>query len=195
MKRKTFTAFTFLLVAISLTTTSCNKVTEALASKIPNLTYEDNKAVITVPASSSLVQQTAFGTVVFDLNQYIKDNVSGTGMDFSYVKHVYVKSIKASVVNGDANNNLSNLTFTTASNPVLVFNTTADPATATAIGGNVTAPPADLYNVSLQVTNNSDILSHMNGKNWAYGIAFKLAKATTKDLQLKLDVQYDLAFN
>ena len=177
-----------------LSLSSCNKIKDAIASNIPDLTYEDNNVTINVPASSNTSQQTAFGYVQFDLNQYIKDHAGGSGIGFNNVKHVYVKEINAQVINGDANNNFQNLTFTTASSPVLVFNTTADYSTATVIGGGLTTPPADPYNLSLPVTNNADFLSHINGKDWAYGLAYKLAKPTTKDLQVKLTVKYTVSF-
>ena len=181
------------LFSIPLAFSSCDKIKDAAAKKIPNITFDDNNPIIVLPASNNTGQQTQFGVVTFDLNQYIKDNSGGLG-DFSMVKHIYVKSIIATILNGDANNNFTNLTFTADSNPVVVFNTTPDYATATRIGGNLTTPPGDPYYLVLPVTNNTDILSHINGKDWAYGFAYKLQKATTKDLQIKLNVKYEISF-
>jgi len=182
------------LVLFSCAISSCSKVKEAIAKNIPNITYQDDKPVISIPASSSTAQQTAFGTINFDLSQFIASNAGTGGIDFSYVKHIYVKSIKATLVNADANNNFNNLAFTAASSPAVIFNTTPDVNNATLLGGNMTTPPSDPYNLVIPVTNNADILSHVNGKNWSYGFTYKLQKPTTKDLQVKLDVEYEISF-
>lgn len=193
MKKISLFTLSAFIMAFLFSATSCNKIKDAVAQNIPDITYNDDKPVIIIPASSSTAQQSALGQFTFDLNQYVKDNAGGSGIDFSAIKHIYVKSINATLLNGDADNNFSNFTYD-GTNPVIVFNTTPDYATATQIGGGLSMAPTDPYNLVLPVTNNTDFLSHINGKDWVYIFAYKLSKHTSKAMQVKLDVQYDLSF-
>jgi hypothetical protein len=193
MKKTFLFALGAFMTGVSIFSTSCNQVKDAISKNIPNITWDNNDPVITIPASSNTTDQTVFGSTKFDLNQYIAANAGAGGIDFSSVKHVYVKSIVATLVNGDAGNNFSNLAYSLGS-PALVFNTTPDFSTATLLGGSITTPPTDPYTLNIPVTNNTDIKTHMNGVDWVYGFTYKLSKATSKALQIKLDVQYELSF-
>jgi hypothetical protein len=193
--KKILTASLIIATFLGLTSffTSCNKIKDAVAQNVPDITYEDDKPIITIPASSNTAPQSSLDNITFDLNDYVKNNAGGSGIDYSYVKHVYIQSINATIINGDANNNFNNFVYTSTSNPIIAFNTTPDYATATQIG-SYTTKPTDPYNVTFPVSNNTDILSHINGKNWVYLYAYQLSKPTTKAMQIKLDVKYTLAF-
>jgi hypothetical protein len=189
------------LITVLLSATACNKVQEELAKNIPDISLTQASIPVTIPASSSTALQVQWGTVEFDLNQFIKDNASAAPANaFSLVKHIYVTSVTAtapqSPANADANNNFTNLTYSSAVTPVVVFNTTNDYSTATRLGGAGTTPPADPYTLSVPVSNNTDIITHINSSTnrWSYGFAYQLARPTTKDIQVILNVKYNVSF-
>jgi hypothetical protein len=191
MKKITFLSLAAILATVLVSVTSCDKI----AQKIPDISWTQANIPITIPASSNTNLQVQFGKVDFDLNKYIQENAGVAAASFSMVKHIYVTSVTANAVaNADANNNFTNLSYASGSEPVVVFNTTSDYSTATRLGGATTTPPTDPYTLNIPVTNNTDIIKHVNGKTWSYGFAYRLIKPTTKDVQVMLNVKYNLSF-
>jgi hypothetical protein len=197
MKRRSLTTMCALLSTILIFSSSCDKVADAVAAKVGPISFTQTDVLITIPTSSNTNQQTSWGTVNFDLDAYIQQQSGVSTLTYAkYAKSVTITSLVGTVVNGDANNNFNNFTFTSASSPIVIFNTTPDVATATTIGGGTQVTPlADPNNWNIPVTGNTNLLTHINGKTWAYAFAYKLAKPTTKDLQVKLTVTYTISFS
>lgn len=197
MKKTSLLTRCIFIASFVILSCSCNKIKDAIASNLSPISLTQANITITIPASNSTAQQTAFGTTYFDLDSAIQKQSGNSTVTYAkYAKHITITGITASLANGDANNNLNNLTYSVGTFPILVFNTTPDYNTATIIGGSgQTTPLADPYNWNIPVAGNTDLISIINGKNWAYGLAYKLQKPTTKDLQLNLTITYNIAFN
>lgn len=194
MKRVSLFGISALLIASVFTATSCNKIKEAVANNVNDIGWTQSDITVTIPATNDVNQHTTFGTVQFDLNNYIKNNGgSALGNAWSYVKHIYITSLSADLQNGDATNNFSNFDFTNP--PTLVFNSTTSTANAVQLGGTWSMPPAPYMHIDIPVTNNTDIKTAADGTNWAYGFIYKLSKPLTHDLQVKVTAQYNVSFH
>jgi hypothetical protein len=197
MKRRSLTTMCALLAAITIFSSSCDKVADAVAAKVGPISFTQTDVMITIPASTNTAQQVSWGTTTFNLDSAIQKQSGVSTLTYAkFAKSVTVTSLIGTVVNGDANNNFNNFTFSSASSPIIIFNTSPDATTATTIGGGTQITPlADPYNWNIPVTGNTDLLSRINGKTWWYAFTYKLQKATTKDLQVKLTINYTISFS
>lgn len=196
MKKTSQSFFGTFILLVSIFSTSCNKIKDAIAAKTDPISLTQANIIITLPVSSNTDQQIAYGETKFDLDSAIQKQSGVSTLTYAkYAKHINVTSLIGSIINGDAKNNFNNLTFSTSTSPAILFNTTNDYNTATTIGGNAqTTPLTDPYNWNIPVTGNTDLITHINGKTWDYLMGYKLSKPTTKDIQISLTVNYQILF-
>jgi hypothetical protein len=195
MKKMPLFAFALLAIATLFSATSCQKIKDAVASNVNPISWDQGSIPLTIPASASTSQQTAFGTVHFDLDQYIKEKApSGVSIGYSAAKHIYLQSFDIHLDNADGDNNFSNLDFTPDNAPALIFNTTPNPTTAIQFGGTWAMPASPYTDVTVPVSNNNDLKTISNGTDWAYGLTYKLLKPMKHDVKATITAHYQIAF-
>jgi hypothetical protein len=188
MKRRSLTTMCALLAAITIFSTSCNAVKDAIPPIDISLTSKDVPFDI---APSAAGQQSTTVVIPFDLANEIKlQNSSGINVDLSNIKTAKIKALSADITSGQSvTNNFAN--FQDAS---LSLATNASTATqAKTVVGQVTGNP-DVYTTHLEIpiTGTTDLTEYLKGTNFTYTYSYLLRRATTATLHVVFHVQYEI---
>lgn len=166
-----------LAIAMIISLGSCEKVKDAL---FPGFETSLTDFEITVPVIVNTDVENSLGSTVIDFNldSIMLANTSGKfGID--NLGSVKVKVIEVEVLNGDAQNNISNfetLKMTLASDQF------SSPVTLV----NLTIPDVDQKLVING--NDTELKTYLKGSELTYSLAGKARRETTKELQLTVSV-------
>jgi hypothetical protein len=188
MKKTPLTFLCASLAAISIFSTSCNAVKDAIPPIDISLTSRD--VAFDVPASAA-GQQSTTAIIAFDLANEIKlQNTSGVNVDVSNIKTAKIKALSADITSGQSTTN----NFANFQDVSLSLATNASTATqAKTVVGQVTGNP-DVYTTHLEIpiTGTTDLTEYIKGTSFTYTYSYLLRRATNAPLHVVFHVQYEI---
>ena len=177
MKKIFFGSIILLLSAVAFI--SCKKLLKNLLQPFETTTGEITMTIPTIP-SSNISGYLGSKTMYYNLDSTIKAKTGGSfGInDVSYVK---IKSFNMTVLNGDADNNISNLqslSIDISSNN----NSTPQTLASTSIADGTN------NNLIIEVPSQPDILVYLKGTQIKYDFSGQIRRATTHPMDIAVVV-------
>lgn len=181
MKRNIFFALG-LLALLTIVNTSCNKIKDAVKANIV-LTSADVE--FTIPQITATGQANlASKNVYLNVDSIIKAN--NTKLGAGYIKSVFIKSLTVTMIDGDANNNFSAL-----QSCKLEFSTNANTNMYT-LAEITNNPDTEAYTLEIPVNGGINLKDYFNATTFSYVLSGNARKTTSKDIQCKATIKYDL---
>ena len=172
---------------------SCNKIKDEIAKQIDPFNFNHQNINLTVPEITSTMTYSSSGidTADIDLDKIIKDN-AGQNFGINNVQSLIIEKITVSILNHDANNNLSN--FDTAKVYINSDQGIADKKNDIFVGAWVNSTTYDPANQSLTITGdpNLQMMDYLKGKKVYYWFRVRAKKVTTKPLDINIKIDYKL---
>lgn len=170
-----------LVLALSFLMTSCDKLKDAVKVNVAMQTADVD---FTIPIQPAGTQTLSEFVTVLNVDSAIKANNSSFGA--SNIKSVKVKSCRIIVLNGDAENQLGVL-----SAAKMEFASNNKPATVT-LANLSNNPDAQATSLELPVDSNLELKEYFNATSFLYHLSGTTRRATTKALQCRATVKFDV---
>lgn len=179
MKKK----FLFLfMLGTSVALTSCDKIKEATNQDV-TITPEAVNFTIPIITNTAAVTKIGEFSLNVDLDAKIKEKASKFGI--KNIKSIKVSSVTVSLNNSDDNNNFGNM-------ETLEGSISADNQTSQVAVKVANNPATAASTITLPANGNIELKSLVTGANIKYTFNGKMRKATTKALEARATVKYEL---
>jgi hypothetical protein len=183
MKTKIFVMAVALTAGLTLTTTSCDKLKDALFVAFFTNALEQE---FTIPVISDTTQTGAIGTLNDNFNiDSIIDAETGGQFSLADIDKITVTEARLTLLNADAGNNFANF-----ENGSLEFNTNSQPTPlliATGLNPDVYSEEWLLPSIA-----NVNLKEYLTGTQLNYYVTAKARRATSHTLQCKLKVRFHI---
>jgi hypothetical protein len=168
--------------ATMLALSSCEKIKDLVKFKVGVKSQDVNFSVPAIPSAGE--QEFGSGNIHVNVDSIIKTQNNKAGVD--NIKSAEVTEVSVEILNPDEENNLGVVERIIVE---LSSDTRPEPVTIAAKSGN---PDEYITSMSLPLAENVDLADYLKANNYTYKLKAKTRRGTTKELNCKATIKYDL---